>query len=184
MSVQLQIHELLENRKGTAEFESFAAALAWIAQRPQFVRVLGPLPSSALEPGDEQKLRDAMRPLDAEEAARMDELDAAQEKRRVEELDGLQRQATGAPRPDAAGVLDIVWQRGRGMRLADERDTSEIPKAVQDSVLTWLRERDSWLHPRRQHVAGARLQVDVATAEVAAGGEFEAAPGFADDEIA
>ena len=184
MSFQMQIHELLEDRKGTAEFESVDDALAWIAQRPQFVRVLGPAPDMKLDAEDEKKLRDAMRPLDAEEARRLDELDATREKRRVEELAGLQRQATGESRATTPGLLDIVWQRGRGMRHADERNTSEIPATVRDAVLAWLRERDAWVHPRRQHLAGARVQVDAATAEVAPGGEFEAAPGFADDEIA
>lgn len=200
VSVAFEIHDLQQDRNGTAEFDSVEDAMTWLAARPPFVRVLR-LARVTLAADLEAKLHAAMRPLDETERARLHELDEIREHARRQELRRMQRDAAGGDAPDHRADPDphadplrpmsIHWRRGEGMQIAEDGDDREIPPHVYDAVIEWIRERDRWVHGRRQHVAAAHVVVwpgevpggDEAD-RVVPGGAFEPVPGYSDVEIA
>lgn len=176
-----------------AELPSVEQALAWLSERPQFVQILRV--RTAVPEAVEAELRAAMRPLDAEERALMDQQDDAAEAARQEELRRLQSDAESEAKAVslAAGGADremeLRWTRGEGLSKADPSDTREIPGPARRAALHWLRERDSWVHPRRQHVAAATLRVWPGSipsgneSDRVIEGDFAPMPGLSDVEI-
>jgi hypothetical protein len=188
--LELQIRHMHTGKTEIAELPSLDDALAWLAERPQFVQVTKVrtrVPESV-----ETRLREAMRPLDAAEKALQRQQDEAAEAARRAELERMQAEAE-AETASAGGAADremeLRFTRGEGLVLADPSDTREITEAARRAALAWLRERESWVHPRRQHVAAATLRVWPASvpsgneSDRVLDGDFAAMPGVSDVEI-
>jgi hypothetical protein len=185
--VELRVRNLDDGKDGVANFDNLDAARAWLAERPAGIEVQGVV--GELEPDDERSLQEAMRPLDAQERGRKDALYqeqlAAVKARNAEE----QRRAVAeqqVPRTFAADApMTIEYVRGQQLRNPHPDDDRPIPEVVRAAVRAWIAERDTWLHPRRQHVASALVEVlpgDVGDgSRVQPGGQFTAAPGIPDD---
>jgi len=167
MAVQLKIRDIRTGEAQVAEFQSIGDAETWLRERPRFVEVLGPSRHGAIPPGDELRLRDAMRPLDEEEQqaqAEQDERNAeairkamAGEQERMRQEVEARREANRDADPDRP--LVVSWERGKGMRNADPADDREVTEAARRAVMAWVAERDTWVHPRGQYLVNAQVVV-------------------------
>jgi hypothetical protein len=167
MAIQLKIRDIRTGDAQVAEFEGVDDAEAWLRKRPRFVEVLGPPRQGAIAPGDELRLREAMRPLDAGELAAQVEqderndaamrkaIDAEQERMR-KEVDA-RREANRSADPDR--LMVVSFERGKGMHNADPADDREVTAVAKTAVLAWVAERDSWVHSRGQYVINAQVAV-------------------------
>ena len=169
--------------RGEAEFPSTEVALEWLRERPQFMEVLGPV-RTELEPEVEAQLRKAMRPLDSTELARRAELDGEREVARKAELKAMNDRAIEEANPVSSSLKVIQWQRGRGLFT---EGGEAIPDDLAAAALEWIRERDRWVHARRQHVSAARLSIGPSTGDpadrISDTSEFSTAPGFSDLQV-
>lgn len=167
MAIQLKIRDIRTGDAQVAEFESVGDAETWLRERPRFVEVLGPASHGAIAPGDETRLREAMRPLDEEERlaqAKQDERNAeairkamASEQERMRKEMESRRVANRDADPNR--VMVVSFERGKGMRNADPGDDREVPEVVRKAVLAWVAERDTWVHSRGQYVVNAQVVV-------------------------
>lgn len=194
MAIQLKIRDIRTGDAQVAEFEGVGDAETWLRERPRFVEVLGPASHGAIEPGDEIRLREAMRPLDDEERlaqAKQDERNAeairkamaAEQERMRKEMES-RRAANRDADPNRAMV--VSFERGKGTRNADPGDDREVPEVVRKAVLAWVAERDTWVHARGQYVVNAQVVVwpgpvpgGSEDERVQAGGQFNVLAGTA-----
>jgi hypothetical protein len=167
MTIALKIRDIRTGDARVAEFESVDDAEAWLRERPRFIEVLGPPRPGSIPADDEQRLRSAMRPLDAEEhraQAQQDERNAeairkalaGEEERMRKEFEARRVQNRSAD-PDRPMV--IAWERGKGLANADPADDRTPTAKVYEAVKAWVAERDSWVHPRGQYVFSAQVVV-------------------------
>ncbi|MEX1363194.1 MAG: hypothetical protein AB1Z98_08715 [Nannocystaceae bacterium] len=186
MAIELEIREIRTGTNKIAAFETVADAETWLRQRPAFTEVLGPTRDSSMSPGDDERLRAAMRPLDEQERAAQAERDQRQvaalreaqaaEQAELEREEHARREALRSADPNRP--MAIEWEHGAGLRNADPADERPIPAVVVEAVQAWVAERNQWIHPRRQYVAKAELVVwpgPVPSGEerVHSGGQFE-----------
>ena len=190
--LELKIRRLETDEVLVAEFDTIDDALTWLAQRPPLVEVVRVV--TEVDEATETKLRQAMRPLDDDERTFLDKKDFEREMDRREQLQRLQAEATGqasatTATADAARPMALMFVRGQGLTKTEADDDRDIPEAARRVIDHWLRERDGWLHERRQHLAKATFSVWPAS--VPSGNEsdriiesdFAAMPGFSDIEI-
>lgn len=167
MAIELKIRDIRTGDARVAEFEDVAEAEAWLRERPRFTEVLGPPRHGMIAAADEQRLREAMRPLDAEEhlaQAQQDERNAeairkalAGEQDRMRKEIEARREANKDADPNRPMV--IAWERGKAAYNADPADDRPPTQAVHDAVKAWVVERDSWVHSRGQYVVSAQVVV-------------------------
>ncbi len=189
--LELKIRRLETDEVLVAEFDGIDDALTWLAQRPPLVEVVRVV--SEIDEATETKLRQAMRPFDDDERDFLNKKDFEREMDRRQELRRLQAEATGTSTAsgsgDAARPMALMFVRGQGLTKTDADDDRDIPEAARRVIDHWLRERDGWLHERRQHLAKATFSVWPAS--VPSGSEsdrileadFAAMPGLSDVEI-
>lgn len=164
MAVQLKIRRLETGETLIAEFESLADAETWLRERPPNVDVLGTV---GLDRDTGERLREATRPLDAGERARVAKLDAAAEAAARAALQREQEAAQAAlaarfeeaKNADPGRLMHVAFERGVGCTNADPADPRPLPDVVVAAVQAWVAVRDEWVHPRGQYVATANLQV-------------------------
>lgn len=190
--LELKIRRLQTDEVLVAEFETIDDALTWLAQRPPLVEVVRVV--TEVDDATETRLREAMRPLDDDEREFLNKKDFEREMDRRRELQQLQAEATGqstaqATSADADRPMALKFVRGEGLSKTDDDDDRDIPEAARRVIDHWLRERDGWMHERRQHLAQATFSVWPGS--VPSGSEsdriieadFAALPGFSDVEI-
>ncbi|MGH1344286.1 MAG: hypothetical protein ACRBN8_22195 [Nannocystales bacterium] len=174
MTVGLKIKRIDTQESLIAEFESLEDAKTWVAQRPEMVEVLGVVDPKAVGEAAFRELRDATRPLDAEELAGREQAretllaqmrEADERESAPRGLAGRMGQTPPEPPPDpsslpgapASAVMVIRWQQGASM--ANIVDNRPIPSEVREAVEAWVSERNKWLHAKRTHVGRAELRV-------------------------
>ncbi len=166
--IEFRIRRLESGDVLVAEFPDVGAAAAWLVERPSMVEVQRMLTS--VDPEVEERLRNAMRPLDEQERARMSELEAEADAQRFAKMAQAQQQVAPVSN-DPNRQMVLRWERAKGLFLADESDDREIPEIVREAVLSWVAERDTWVRERGEQVAAASLSVW--PAEVPSGHESE-----------
>lgn len=193
--LSLRLRKLDSGELLVGEFEDVTAAIAWLRARPRFVEVIG-VASTVPAGVDETTLREAVRPLDAEEQAKANALDEerlqwlrqqiAREQEQYDRDLAAERAAMADADPDRPMV--IAWDEREGMAIADPIDPREITDTAKRAVLAWVAERNTWVHGRRQHVARATVTVwpgpvpgGDESERCHAGGQFEVEPGVADE---
>ncbi|MCX4247891.1 hypothetical protein [Paraliomyxa miuraensis] len=195
MAIELKIRDVRTGEARVASFESVGDAENWLRERPRFTEVLGPARHGAIPPGDEIRLREAMRPLDEEERAAQVEQDersaqairkmmAGEQERMRQEMEA-RREANRDADPNRPMV--VGFERGKGMSNGDPADDREVTEVARKAVLAWVAERDTWVHSRGQYVASAQVVVwpgplPSGTSEderVQAGGQFQVLAGTA-----
>jgi hypothetical protein len=165
MPVQLKIRRMKTNETLVAEFADLDDAEAWLRERPQFVDVIGTI--GTLADADDERLRTALRPFDAEERAEIAAQDQALARAEAAALARAQQEAKVAlaerraelANADPNRPMMVAWVRGVGCRNADPADAREVTELARAAVLAWVRERDTWVHPRGQFVATADVVV-------------------------
>jgi hypothetical protein len=164
VTIQLKIRHIESSETLVAEFANLDDAEAWLRERPQFVEVIG---SIGLTEADSLRLRAALRELDEDERAMLAAQDAVHERSVREALarESEEAEAALAKRRIELGSADpnrpmlVAWTRDQGCRNGDPADPRELSERARAAVIAWVRERDSWVHPRGQCVATADLVV-------------------------
>lgn len=167
MPVELKIRNIQTGEAQVAQFDNIKDAETWLRERPRFVDVLGPPRHGAIDPKDEVRLRDAMRPLDDEEKAAqasqdkrdadaMRDMLAKEQQRMKEQIAARQDEMRNA---DPNRIMHVAWERGKGTHNAEAGDDRPVPAIATKAVEAWVKERDSWVHPRGQYVIDAVVAV-------------------------
>jgi hypothetical protein len=164
--LDLRLRNLENSELLIASFESEDDAETWLADRPHMMEVIGLIAESS-DPAMHLRLRQAARPLDADEAAvvrRMDEADAvARAEQAVEHARRAEAEAEAhreeLRRADPDRPLQISWTPGGGFSMVDPADAREVTRAAQDAVLEWVRERDGWVADRGLTIGEAVVTV-------------------------
>ncbi|MBX7084007.1 MAG: hypothetical protein K1X88_32665 [Nannocystaceae bacterium] len=190
--ITLRLRNLHDGSLLLGEFANPDDALAWIAERPPFVQVVGV--GASMDEALAQSLRAAMRPLDAQEKARAAALDEAKlaamrdaiaaEQAAFEAETAAARAAAADADPDRP--MQVAWALGEGVHNADPDDPRAVTQRASDAVLAWVAERNTWVHGRRQHLVRALVTVwpgalPPGTSEedrCHGGGQFETEPGI------
>lgn len=135
--------------------------IEWLAERPPFIEIVSVL--SDTSPAEQRRLKEAMRPYDAEELA----LKAAYDKKNAEALQAryaeelaLIEQDQGEPadpNADPNRPLAVKYEVDEGLRVVD--DTRPITEAARAAVMAWIAERNEWVRDKGQIVGEAHLEV-------------------------
>lgn len=182
MRVMLRIRDLRTAIVDDREFGSIDEARTWLRERPRFDEVLG-VPTEGIPVDVSQALKTICRPLDDEERAAADRLDAAAEAERERRRAERDREKEEAAREiaeemrtaDPARRMKVRWSYDGGFEnVGDDR---AVPDVAREAVLAWVRERDEWVEGRGQIVGEATVEVwpgDVPAGEprIARGGTF------------
>lgn len=189
--IELEIRDITTGERRIACLQSEADAMTWLSERPSMVEVLRVVNVHTLPDGLEARLRGCMRPMSPDEVAAKDARYREEMGQIHRDTEAMNRQAwadaTGhAEHGPASGTMKLVWSENDGLHHADADDDRPIPAIVREAVDAWIAERNGWLHPRRQHVGGAMLEVWPAEVpegqtRIEPGGQFQALPGWADE---
>lgn len=162
MKVLLRIRDLRTGIVDDQELATIDAARAWLVARPRFDHVLG-VPTEGIPNEVNQELKKLCRPLDEEELAALEKLDAAEaaakaKKRAEREAEKAREQAQLAAElatADPKRPLRVKWTYDGGFENGE--DDREITDAAKEAVLAWVRERDEWVEGRGQIVGTANV---------------------------
>jgi len=187
--IELLVRKIDTGERLVAAFESLHDVRTWLTERPKFMEVLRVQKPADLDEDTERALRAVMRPLDDEEVARKDavfaHVTAEVEARNLLENEAAHAAMPPTPEAEPSDIMTIAWREGQPMRNIG--DSRPIPDVVRIAVEAWITERNSWLHPRRQHIGEAELRVSPAgptrsheAERVEPGANFITYPGFAE----
>lgn len=158
---EVKVRDLRSGETMVATMTDAAHCAEWLTERPPFIEVLGVL--SDTSPAEQLRLKEAMRPYDAEEM----KLKAAYDKRTA---DALQAQYAAElaqmeqapkqvedPNADPNRPLAVRYEMNEGLRVVE--DTREITDAARDACLAWVAERNTWIADKGQIIGEAHLEV-------------------------
>lgn len=163
--IAFNLRDLRTGERMLSEFETLDSCERWLKARPQFIRVLGPT-TEGISTQIDQRLREAVRPFDAEEQQLIDaqraeqqRLHEANEAEVARELEAAQaaHESKLANLPPGA-PMELRWTPD-GVTHADERDTRDISLDAIAAVEAWVKERNTWIHRRGQQVGEALVTV-------------------------
>lgn len=166
MKVTLRLRDLQSGEGSHVELADLDAAAKWLAARPAFRDVLGVV-FEGLTHEDNDRLKAAMRPLDAAELAAERELDAREARARKEQADRQQRELeaqTARDREEAKTAdpnrpMEVAFHYSGGLRVAEALDDRAITDEARDAVLAWVAERNEWVEDRGQMIGEAKVRV-------------------------
>ena len=135
--------------------------------------------TQALDNDTNNRLKAALRPLDAEEKVLEQRLEAAIQavtREREEEKNRREREASEAHRVALRGadpnrIMEVHWTFNSEMTLVDLADERPISDEARAAVLAWVRERDEWVKDRGQVVGDAKVMVWPGPIPASDGGE-------------
>jgi len=165
--VTLRLRELGDGSGKTLEHESIEAAIAWLGARPRFTEVLGVV-FEGISREDNDRMRQAMRPLDDEEKAKvhaLDEKDAAERARRADERrkeaeEGTQRMREEAKNASPNRPMELRYRfDSPDLAKTDQYDDRMITAEAIAAVMAWVKEREEWVESRGQTVGEAKVTV-------------------------
>jgi hypothetical protein len=165
-SIDLQVRDLHTGVSSLKSFPSEAEAASWLAERPRFIEVLG-VATPGVPAEVNGRLREALRPLDDEEKALEQRLEAVIQAVVREREEEQQKQAAAAAEAHRAAMrtadpnrpMEVHWTYDKGMSLVDPADPREITAEAREAVMAWIRERDEWVESRGQMVGDAKVTV-------------------------
>lgn len=165
-AIDLRLRDLNTSELLIASFESEVDAALWLRERPRMMEVLGVIAQSS-DPALHSALRRALRPLDEDEAEivrRLDEeADRAYEQRQRDEARRAEEERLAhieeMRTADPARPMQVRWSLSDGFSPVDPVDPREINAEVQSAILSWVRERDTWVADRGQVVGEAIVTV-------------------------
>jgi hypothetical protein len=166
MKLDLYTRNLQTGEREQKVFESEDAAFEFLKNRPKYWEVLG-VASHDVPPELNRALRDAMRPLDAEEQVLEKQLEAAiaqadrerEEKRRKEAADQAEKHRQEMETADPNRPMMVRYRFNEDLRLSDPTDPRAITDEARAAVMAWVEERASWVKDRGQIVGEATVTV-------------------------
>jgi hypothetical protein len=167
LPIKLRIRNLKTRETGVADFKAEADALVWLKQRPPFVDVMGVAGQTPVPMEVQDRLKAAIRPLDADELIAEREMELAIEKEELEREKEARRQEVEAHEKhleamrtaDPERLMEITWRFNGEMRLTDAHDPRPITDAAREAVLAWIAERNEWVAGRGQCVGECTVKV-------------------------
>lgn len=163
--ITLKLMDLVKGDRSFREFDDEAATLAFLRERPRLVDVLGVV-FEGLTPEQNLRLKEAMRPLDAEEkaaeatladaSAKALELAHAQRAKEEDAARAAHREAMKSADPNRA--MEVRYRYDTGLAVAAD-DPREISDEVRAAVAAWVAERNEWVEGRGQVVGEAKVTV-------------------------
>src|SRR5262249_22719349 len=153
MKVTLKLRDLGTGDPAVTELESVEAATAWVRARPRFVEVLGVV-FEGMTREESLRMKEAMRPLDADERGLLDKLEArkaaeieARDAARAKELEQATLKARAeAENADPNRPMQLVYRIAtEGLRNVDPHDDRPITEAAFEAVMAFVREREEWV---------------------------------------
>ncbi len=165
--IKLRIRNLQTRETGVAAFETDAEAFLWLKDRPRFVEVIGMAGQTTVPMEVQDRLKGAMRPLDAEEQAAEREAEALIEKEekardevaRVREAEMQAKHQAELKTADPERLMEVKWRFDRDMALTDPHDPRPIPDEARAAILAWIAERNEWVAGRGQTVGECTVKV-------------------------
>lgn len=167
MPIKLRIRNLKTRETGVAAFETEAEALLWLKQRPPMVDVMGVAGQTPVPMEVQDRLKAAIRPLDADEQLAERELELAAEQEEIArekearakavEEEAKHKEAMRTADPER--LMEITWRFNGEMRLTDQHDPRPITDAAREAVLAWIAERNEWVAGRGQCVGECTVKV-------------------------
>lgn len=163
----LRLRKLEDGAADTREFAGMDEALAWLRARPPMVEVLGVL-FEGLTPEANATLKGAMRPLEADEKARIAALDEAEARARMERDIARRKEAeasalaekAAAKNADPARPMELRYRYDwTDLQRADPNDDRPITDEARAAVMEWVNERMEWVKDRGQTVGEAKVTV-------------------------
>ena len=166
MKIVLQTRDLKSGESTPKPFDSEEAATAWLKDRPKFTEVLG-LAGHPLPPEVNDRLKAALRPLDAEEKLLEKQLEAAMEEgarkraeaQRKKEADAAKKHVDEIANAGPNQPMEMRYTYDAGITKVDPADPREISDAARQVVTEWVEERGEWVRGRDQVVGDAKLTV-------------------------
>lgn len=167
MSIQLRIRNLKTREVGVVSFLTEAEALLWLKQRPQFTDVMGMAGQASVSKEVQDRLKAAMRPLDADEAIAEREIQLAADQEDLErekvarkkEAEEQAKHAETQKTLDPERIMEVRWRFDTGMALTDGSDPRPITDEAKEAVLAWIAERNEWVKGRGQTVGECTVKV-------------------------
>jgi hypothetical protein len=166
MKIMLKLENLKTGETSFQEFPDEASTAAWLRERPRFTDVLGVV-FEGLSREQNDRLKGAMKPLDAEEKAA--EAALAEVRAQAAEAQALEREkemeAARVVHRETQKTLDpnrpmeVRFRYDSGLQLADAADPREISDEVRAACTAWIEERNEWVASRGQIVGEAKITV-------------------------
>jgi len=165
--IKLRIRNLQTRETGVAAFETDAEAFLWLKDRPRFVEVIGMAGQTSIAMEVQDRLKAAMRPLDADERIAEREAELAFEKEelerdklaRAQEAEAHAKHQAELKTADPERLMEIKWRFDTDMALTDMHDPRPIPDEARAAVLAWIAERNEWVAGRGQTVGECTVKV-------------------------
>ncbi len=139
-------------------------ALAWLKERPKNIEIVSVL--SECSPAESKRLKEAMRPYDADEMKLKAEYDRKAQKaamdqyaKEMQEMQAMQAaaEADGGGELDPNRPLSVRYEVDAGFSVVD--DTRPLTDAAKAACLAWIEERNSWIKDKGQLVGEAHIEV-------------------------
>jgi hypothetical protein len=167
VKIELRIRNLKTREIGVVAFQTDAEALLWLKARPAMVEVMGMAGQSAVPQEVQDRLRAAMRPLDADEHIAEKEMKLLADKEDLERAKAAQAKEAAASQKhkedmataDPERLMEVHWRFDKGMSMADAHDPRTITDAAKEAVLAWIAERNEWVAGRGQCVGECTVKV-------------------------
>ena len=167
MKIELRIRNLKTREVGVVSFETDAEAFLWLKARPAMIEVMGMAGQSSVPQEVQDRLRAAMRPLDAEEHIAEKEMKLAADKEDLDRAKAAQAKEAEAAKKhkedmataDPERLMEVHWRFDTGMALTDPHDPRAIPDAAKDAIQAWIAERNEWVAGRGQCVGECTVKV-------------------------
>jgi len=165
--IKLRIRNLQTRETGVAAFETDAEAFLWLKDRPRFVEVIGMAGQTGVAMEVQDRLKAAMRPLDADERIAEREMELADEKEdlerqkaaRAKEAELHAQHLEMLRTADPERLMEVKWRFDSDMALTDPHDTRPITDEARAAILAWIAERNEWVAGRGQTVGECTVKV-------------------------
>lgn len=158
---EVKVRNLETGEMLVASMKDCEEAVRWLTERPQNLEIVSVL--SDTSPADQRRLKEAMRPYDADELALKEEFDrrAAQSMldQYTKELDQIEsvQAAAGKEDGDPNRPLSVKYEVDEGLSVVD--DDRPITDAARAACVKWIDERNTWVKDKGQLVGEAHLEV-------------------------
>jgi hypothetical protein len=164
--ITLKLQNLRDGETSYQEFDDEAATLAYLRARPRFVDVLGVV-FEGLTPEQNARLKEAKRPLDAEEHAAEEKLaeaaskaaEAARALREREMAAAQEKHREAMKNADPNRPMEVRYFYDKGLSHTNPEDDRAITDEAREAVLAWVAERNEWVEGRGQIVGEAKVTV-------------------------
>ncbi len=164
--ITLKLRDLKKGDTTFREFDDEAGTIAFLKDRPTMLDVLGVV-FEGLTPEQNNRLKAAMRPLDADELAaeaKLDEeADQAAEAQRLarakedEAARAAHRESLKSADPNRP--MEVRYHYSGQLEIADQDDPRALNDEIRAACAAWVAERNEWVESRGQIVGEAKITV-------------------------